>query len=85
MVFNACVVKVWEIDFHHCEIDIPNLNFSGEIFSEFLYFGFRNKILMFWKDLINRVPSGQGKPGKPGKRAVFRKSQGKPGKVREFL
>ena len=34
---------------------------------------------------IIRVPSGQGKPGKPGKGAVFRKSQGKPGKVREFL
>ena len=32
-----------------------------------------------------RVPSGQGKPGKPGKGSVFRKSQGKPGKVREFL
>ena len=35
-----------------------------------------------------RVPSGQGKPGKPGKPgkgAVFRKCQGKPGKVREFL
>ena len=32
-----------------------------------------------------RVPSGQGKPRKPGKRLIFRKSQGKPGKVREFL
>ena len=32
-----------------------------------------------------RVPSGQGKPGKPGKGAVFRKSQGKPGKVRELF
>ena len=33
----------------------------------------------------HRVPSGQKKPGKPGKGAVFRKSQGKPGKVRESL
>ena len=32
-----------------------------------------------------RVLSGQGKPGKPGKGAIFRKSQGKPGKVREFF
>ena len=31
----------------------------------------------------HRVPSGQGKPGKPGKRTFFEKSQGKPGKVRE--
>ena len=31
----------------------------------------------------NRVLSGQGKPGKPGKTAFFSKSQGKPGKVRE--
>ena len=37
------------------------------------------------KDWLYRVPSGQGKPGKPGKGTVFRKSQGKPGKVREFL
>ena len=34
---------------------------------------------------LPRVPSGQGKPGKLGKGAVFRKSQGKPGKVRESL
>ena len=38
MVSYACVVQVWEIDFHKCEINIPNLNFSGEMFSDFFAF-----------------------------------------------
>ena len=31
-----------------------------------------------------RVRTAQGKPGKPGKRDLFEKNQGKPGKLREF-
>ena len=33
----------------------------------------------------SRVHSSQGKPGKPGEKTIFLKSEGKPGKVRELL
>ena len=35
--------------------------------------------------VFNRVHTEPGKPGKPGKYAIFTKSQGKPGIVRDFL
>ena len=34
--------------------------------------------------LTYRVRTESGKPGKPGKLLIFGKSQGQPGKVREF-
>ena len=45
-------------------------------------------ILMLWNFSFRigyyRVRTAQGKPGKPGKRDLFEKNQGKPGKLREF-
>ena len=36
-------------------------------------------------DFLSRVHTEPGKPGIPGKQAIFTKSQGKPGIVRELL